>query len=243
MFDFTRFYQNLRGYSNDSNEEHCNTITEYSELKLAFQTKAMQKRSIFNVPFHIGPGLVVSCNGYRLVSEKRRPYGVQVDSATNKEVETTTAYVCKTTNITLLQTDMKYYYVFGDQKALCSAKAVFSRDEMDEIKHFGEPSLTLLGFKSIINIKDKMQIGPSSFIYPNDYQVAGSSSFFAHLIIKLEQRQKVAMCRLIARAGSHPVIVALFPKSDKSGFEAIRMPFADDIRHVPSFGVVEHRKS
>lgn len=48
---------------------------------------------------------------------------------------------------------------------------------MDEIKKFDDPGLVLMGFKSMERLKLHHHIRPALFIYPEEEQISGRSSF------------------------------------------------------------------
>lgn len=48
---------------------------------------------------------------------------------------------------------------------------------MDEIKKFDDPGLVLMGFKPMDRLKLHHHIRPALFIYPEEEQISGRSSF------------------------------------------------------------------
>ena len=73
----------------------------------------------------------------------------------------------------------------------------------------------------------------SYFIYPDESSVKGSTRLFADLLDRMAEKEKIAVCRYIARSYSMPRLVALIPERDSKsicGFHMITLPFADDLR-------------
>lgn len=54
---------------------------------------------------------------------------------------------------------------------------VMEKDEVDEIKKFDDPGLVLMGFKPMDCLKLYHHIRPALFIYPEEEQISGRSSF------------------------------------------------------------------
>jgi ATP-dependent DNA helicase 2 subunit 1 len=61
-----------------------------------------------------------------------------------------------------MPTDIKFYQPFGGEKV------VFEKEEVTEMKKFGEPGLALMGFKPRSRVKKHCYIKPSNFIYPDE---------------------------------------------------------------------------
>ena len=88
---------------------------------------------------------------------------------------------------------------------------MINKDEVNQIKDFGEPSLKLLGFKPKSFIKPFYNNRSSYFLYPNNKRVENSSKFFDALIEQLIKSKKVAIVRFIPKSNSRIRFGALFP--------------------------------
>eukprot|EP00483_Globobulimina_turgida_P001551 UN01553 len=124
---------------------------------------------------------------------------------------------------------------------------------MKEIKTFGDPSLTLMGFKPLDRLKKYYQYKPSQFVYPNEQRCVGSTIAFNALLQAMHQMQQFAVCRYIFRKVSAPQFVALVaqkevidPETNKQtappGMHMIFLPFADDIRKIDIEGAENFRR-
>lgn len=132
--------------------------------------------------------------------------------------------------------DLHLYYEFGGEKV------IFTKEELERIKDFGPPGMTLMGFKPREALKRKHSIHHSSFMYPNEHDAKGTSMAFVALLQKMTEMNKIAICKLIARANSAPKFVALLPQLEKfdashvqiapPGFHVVYLPFSDDIRKL-----------
>ncbi|KAJ3056120.1 X-ray repair cross-complementing protein 6 [Rhizophlyctis rosea] len=236
-FEISKFYQHLAAIPKqlDGDVDIAPASLKYQEMQNKILRKEAKKRTAFRVPFKIGEGLEISIKGYNLYVEQRKASYTRLLAKSNAEVKTVTSYVCSSSAQMLLPTDLKSYWLYGGQKV------VFSKDEVAEIKHFGDPGLTLLGFKPKSALKFKHNIKHSAFIYPNEEDCTGSGSLFAHLLYRMIEKDKIAICKLIARRNTAPRLVALVPQKgfttstgedEPSGFHVIFLPYADDIRHL-----------
>ena len=89
---------------------------------------------------------------------------------------------------------------------------------------------------------------PSTFIYPSEEEVIGSTRVFSALQQKLVKDQKMGLAWFVARRNATPVLAAILPgeeKLDEEGFQTMPpglwvhpLPFADDVRQPPEVSVV-----
>jgi ATP-dependent DNA helicase 2 subunit 1 len=116
---------------------------------------------------------------------------------------------------------------------------MIEKHEMKAIKSLEEPSIKLIGFKPRTSLKDYHNLKHSSFIYPDEAAVRGSSVVYACLLQKMLEMDKIAICKMTARAGTSLRLVALVPFRElvkdgiqvyPAGLYVIYLPFADDIR-------------
>ncbi|TPX68920.1 hypothetical protein SpCBS45565_g02838 [Spizellomyces sp. 'palustris'] len=240
IFKFDVFFQDLPGIvgaGEDSAEVPASASRKYEEMQKKILRRETKKRTTFRVPLHLHEGLTIGVKGYNLVLEQRKGNYTYLDRRTNAEVRTVTTWACSATAQSLLPPDMKSYWVYGGQKV------VFTKNEVNGIKHFGDPGLVLLGFKDRHALKFKYNVKHAAFIYPDESEYTGSTSVFAHFLEGLSIRGKIAICRLIARRNAAPRLAALLPQKgcvDKNGdeipcgFHVIYLPFEDDNRRIPA---------
>ncbi|KAM3587126.1 X-ray repair cross-complementing protein 6 [Umbelopsis sp. WA50703] len=209
------------------------------ELLQKIRRKEIKKRSEFRVPFHLNDELTIGVVGYALVREQTRSafQKVVVTGEQIKEVESIVTWKCVDTDQLLLPTDIKYYYVIG------SEPIVFTKDELAEVRTFGEPGIRLLGFLDQKHVLPHWNITHSYFIYPNEYEYSGSTRTFTALLRSTVKKQKAILCSFIRRTNALPKLAILLPQEEvldnqheqvrPPGFHVIVMPYADDIRPVP----------
>jgi len=140
------------------------------------------------------------------------------------------------------------YHEYGPSKN----KIYFNKSDMTEMKMFGSPSLTLMGFKPLNRLKPYYQTKPSCFVYPDEQRCNGSILAFNALIIAMDKLQQFAVCRYIFRKTSGPRFVALIAQKEVKneqnvqivppGMNMIYLPFADDIRKIDVDGQDEYKR-
>jgi len=120
---------------------------------------------------------------------------------------------------------------------------MIEKHELRNIRTLDEPSLKLVGFKPRSSLKDYHNLKHSSFIYPDEAAVRGSSVVYACLLQKMLEMEKIAVCKMTARSNATLRLVALVPFRElvkdgiqvyPSGLYVIYLPYADDIRNIHS---------
>ncbi|KAI9207193.1 SPOC like C-terminal domain-containing protein [Polychytrium aggregatum] len=234
VFDWSPFWNpllKLTETNNSADEEAIpDMIEKWAQLEDLVKRKENKKRTIFRVPWHISPDIVIGVAGYNLIMEQKRGSFVYLSQRDNREVKSATTWICEQTGSVLLPDDIDYFYPVGQRTA------VFSKQELSEIRYFGEPKLQLLGFKPQESLMEEHNIHRPYFIFPDESTYSGSSSVFANLLDSCLRLNKVALCTLIARKRSPPRLVTLVPQRETEsmpgGFHAILMPYADDLRNI-----------
>ncbi|KAJ3368949.1 X-ray repair cross-complementing protein 6, partial [Kappamyces sp. JEL0680] len=225
---------------------------DYRAMQTLFASKQVTRKVAYSVPFFLGPKLSLGVRGFNTLMEKKRPTYTLLDGKTSMPVESSTTYICATSSKTLQPEDWGFSYELG------GSKAVFSKEEYASMKNNGPPSLTLVGFRDTSELKDKFNLRPSSFLVADEFQITGSSSLFAHFVERLLSRDKIAICKMIAKKNAPLRLVALVPqgasydeasgKETPMGCHVVTLPFADDLRsivlpdrmmEIPTVGVLD----
>ncbi|KAJ3110639.1 X-ray repair cross-complementing protein 6 [Phlyctochytrium bullatum] len=220
----------------ETNFTVAESTSKMDELLTQVRQKEFKKRTAFRVPLILGEDFEIGVAGYNLVMALAPASSTWLLGATNEEVKTVTTYECLTSAQPLGPNEMDMMYPYGGRKV------VFTKEEVAQIKNFGEPGLRLIGFKplEILLRKPYYTLKHSSFIYPDDKSHIGSSTFFIQFLMRVHLRQKAVICSFIPRKNASPRLVALIPQLEEldeygnlltpSGFQLIHLPFADDIR-------------
>ncbi|KAJ3288583.1 X-ray repair cross-complementing protein 6 [Rhizoclosmatium sp. JEL0117] len=211
------------------------------------EQKVFKKRSVFACPFILGDGFEFGIRGYNLISEVKPSSYTYLVAATNEEAAVQTSYFCKTSSQQLALADMDSYYPYG------GVKAVFTKEEVAQIKYFGEPGMRLIGFKPRAAVLRKLyyNLKHSVFVVPDDASYVGSSSIFIQFLARVHAKDKAVICSYMPKKNASPRVVALLPQMEEydekgnvvkpSGFHMIHIPFSDDLRKpdAPAFSVQE----
>ncbi|KAK9721005.1 ATP-dependent DNA helicase II subunit 1, variant 2 [Basidiobolus ranarum] len=235
-FDYNLFYKDVLGESQMS-QNSSRASDQFEKLLTRIKRKEARSRSIFTTQLKITDGLQIGIRGYALVGNQHKgSYKlVYMKSETPKQVKAITHWLCADTTQILQPSDLKFYYEYG------GAKVVFTREEIAEMKKFGEPGLKIIGFKPRDRLKFHLNITHSLFIYPDETQYKGSTCVFTSFLLKMSEMNQVGICSFIPRKNTAPRFVAMVPQmeindelgqSTPPGFHLIPLPFADDIRPV-----------
>lgn len=138
---------------------------------------------------------------------------------------------------TVEKVEIRKAYKFGGEQI------VFTPEEVDKLRHFGDPGIRIIGFKPMSMLPIWANLRPSTFIYPSEDDYVGSTRVFAALQKKLLDDQKIGLAWYVARKNAVPQIAAIIPgaeKLDEVGAQMIPpglwitpLPFADDVRQNP----------
>lgn len=169
-----------------------------------------------------------------MINQIKLPAAQLLNAENNKPLSTTVKYICTETQSELYPKDIGTYLPLGNMKV------EFTKEEMNTIKTFGEPSLVLIGFKPKERLKIYHNVKAPYFLYPDDERVENSSKFFDGLIETMIKKKKVAIARFIPKSKSKVRFVALVPQKESydpeddshipGGLNLIFLPFAEEIR-------------
>ncbi|KAF9196946.1 X-ray repair cross-complementing protein 6 [Haplosporangium sp. Z 11] len=241
-FDRKSFYKDiLVDEMDDENEDNVpqeDTSAKLDELLQRVQRKEVKKRSLFNIPFIIAPGLEIGVKGYNLVMPQTKGVhrNVYTLGESVREVQTVTSWVCADTTQYLTPADLKYYWEFG------GVKVIFTKEEVAKMKTMGPPGLALIGFKPTSAIPMHHNINHAVFLYPDEKSYEGSTRAFSSLLKAMHEMEKVAICSFTQRNNYSTRLVALFPQVETvgpngqerpPGFQLVPLPWADDLRPLP----------
>jgi ATP-dependent DNA helicase 2 subunit 1 len=180
-FDVKKFFMHIIEVAPD---EDTGRIKEkfrsnFEDLENMFRGKTFTKRSLATMPFQIADGVNVGVKLYCIVRPTNPGSAVQVDKTSGEKLQCLTRYLDKDTGGFLQDHEIETYLPYGD------AAVTISRAEMNEIKTFGEPGLTLMGFKAKTKLKFYHNIKPPYFVYPDDTQFQNSTVAFSALLNRM----------------------------------------------------------
>ncbi len=99
----------------------------------------------------------------------KKPGAQKVNKVNNKQLKSTTRYVCQETGSVLYRNQIGTFYPIGGEKVL------MSQDDIKQIKYFDSTGMKLMGFKPRSKLKIFHNIKHSQFIYPDEKRITGSS--------------------------------------------------------------------
>lgn len=196
-----------------------------------------RKRAIGRIKFNLGEGLVIGVAVYSFHRKSVGPPKIMLYSRTNERVKPVRQQISVATGDVMMPSDIK------KMVTVRGLEIHFTTSEKKKISQVMEPGLILLGFKPADRIKLLDQCRPCSFLYPEEEIVEGSRLLFSALVKRCSERDKVAICWITSRKGTHPRLVALLPQKEVSdekgnqlvpeGFHVVYLPFGEYLRDIP----------
>jgi ATP-dependent DNA helicase 2 subunit 1 len=257
-FDKSVFYDDIvyRGLPSDSDAPApVSTITKTSStgdgisllqsLLSSINSKAVPKRALFSLPFEVGPGLKIGVKGYILIKRQTiaKACYVWVGGEKVQIAIGSTSTIVEETTKTVDKSEIRKAYTFGGERI------AFTEEESKALNYFGDPTIRIIGFKSMNLLPIWATHRPPIFVYPSETDYVGSTRVFSALQQKLLASEKFALAWFIARRNAKPVLAALIPGAENiddmdeqsipPGLWAIPLPFADDIRNDPESELIK----
>lgn len=223
-----------------------NGIPLLQSLLSNIASKSAPKRALFsNLPFEIGPGISISVKGYIIFKRQDPTRSTYVDiSGERPQIAVgTSSLLADDTARTVDKAEVRKAYKFGGDTI------TFTKQELADIRYFGDPVLRIIGFKPTSMLPLWASTRPTTFIYPSEDDVIGSTRVFSALQQKLLKDSKMAMAWYIPRRNATPTLVALLAGAERldddgqfqimpPGIWIHSLPYADDVRHPPDVSVI-----
>ncbi|KAK3390444.1 SPOC like C-terminal domain-containing protein [Podospora didyma] len=245
-FDMTKFYDDIiyrDPAADEGTSEGVKTsragdgLTLLSSLISNINSKQTPKRSLFSkVPFEIAPGLTISVKGYMPLHKQQpaRTCYVYLGGEQAQLAQSETTKVENESTRTIEKSEIKKAYKFGGEYIY------FKPNEAKELKNLGEPTIRVIGFKPRSLLPMWASVKKSTFIFPSEELVVGSTRVFSALWQKLLKDEKMGIAWFIARANANPVMVAILPSAHPddetsflpAGLWLYPLPFIDDVRNL-----------
>lgn len=93
-------------------------------------------------------------------------------------------------------------------------KVPFEKEEIASIKFDGKSGVLLLGFKPLRKLKIWQNLTHSSFLFPDEGRMKGSTVAFAALLTKMIEKGVYGVAKFSPRINSTPRLVALLPQEE-----------------------------
>ncbi|CAE7213659.1 XRCC6 [Symbiodinium microadriaticum] len=207
----------------------CSNRTKDVERVVRMRTH--RKRTLQRLAFHLCPGVEASVSVFVTMLEAKVPPPVYLLNENNKPLKAESKQICEQTGALLHPVDDIATYV-----EVAGHRIFVTRAETQEAKHFGDPSLRVLGFKPLSSLQDHHRMFHAYFVYPNERGFTGSAALLSSLVSVMLERKVLALASYVARRNSEPVLVALLPQAEVEeegdqrqppGFHMVRLPWAE----------------
>ncbi|EXB97445.1 ATP-dependent DNA helicase 2 subunit KU70 [Morus notabilis] len=160
------------------------------------------------------------------------PFAVDHQSHGLRPLKAERSFFCADTGA-LLQESTKRIQIYKNETIKLSV------DELSEIKRISTGNLRLLGFKPLSCLKDYHNLRPSTFLFPSDEDIIGSTRLFiaVHRSMLRLKRFGVAFYgsssrpQLVALVAQEEIIIA-GGQVEPPGMHMIYLPYSDDIRDI-----------
>mmetsp|Transcript_10370 Transcript_10370/g.24971 ORF Transcript_10370/g.24971 Transcript_10370/m.24971 type:complete len:615 (-) Transcript_10370:24-1868(-) len=212
------------------------------DVERVVRMRTHRKRTLQRLAFHLCPGVEASVSVFVTMLEAKVPPPVYLLNENNKPLKAESKQICEQTGALLHPVDDIATYV-----EVAGHRIFVTRAETQEAKHFGDPSLRVLGFKPLSSLQDHHRMFHAYFVYPNERGFTGSAALLSSLVSVMLERKVLALASCVARRNSEPVLVALLPQAEVEedgdqrqppGFHMVRLPWAEEIRQL-SFSLAD----
>ncbi|KAK0407864.1 hypothetical protein QR680_003643 [Steinernema hermaphroditum] len=203
------------------------------ELDARYVTQEKSRRVIASVDFELAAGMSIALGIYGLYTKHPFPQSAKLDAETNEPIVTKTAYVEHDTGNEVAPVDVKMQQFVG------GVDVALNKKDVEEFRRLCEPGIVLLGFKPLSTFKLQHCFNGSKFVFPQEKNIAGSSSLYKALLDECLEQQKYALVRYTMKRNTAPRLAALVPRKGQEGnptvfegFHLIDLPFSDDKRNL-----------
>lgn len=233
QFDISLFYKDLIGLNGDELTEFMPSVGQKLEdMKDQLKKRVLAKRIAKRITFMICDGVSIELNGYALLRPATPGTITWLDSTTNLPIKVERSYVCADTGA-IMQEPIQRIQPYINQNVM------FTAAELSELKKITTGHLRLLGFKPLSCLKDYHNMKPSTFLYPTDKEVIGSTRAFIALHRSMIQLGRFAVA--FYGGTTPPRLVALVAQDEiesdggqvePPGMNMIYLPYSNDIRDI-----------
>ncbi|KAL9263747.1 ATP-dependent DNA helicase 2 subunit KU70-like protein [Drosera capensis] len=226
-FHLSHFYADMIGLEGEALSQFEQSVSgRLEDMRDMLRKKMFKKRRYRRITFSIADGLSIELSAYALIRPTPPGNITWLDSVTNLPIKSERSFICGDTGA-LLDEPSKLFQPYRNENIQVLA------DEVLEIKKVSTGPLCLLGFKPLNCLKDYHNLRPSTFLYPSDEEVMGSTQIFValHRSMLLLKRFAVAFYG----SAANPHLVALIAQEEiatSSGQdyvdESLRTPYASE---------------
>lgn len=230
LFDKTFYNMITQFEGNEDASQDSEPSSRFDDLVDTLRRRMYKKRIVRKMLLTVGSGTEIALKTYALIRPAVPPSHIFVDSRNNQPLKIERTYICSDTGA-LMHEPLKRFEEYQGKKV------VFSVDDVSDIKRISSVQLRLLGFKSMSCLQPYHNLRPSTFIYPDEVAVKGSTCAFIALHRAMVRLNKYALACLSSRATFQLVaLVAQEEEGDSTnGMNVIYLPYSDDIRPAEKY--------
>lgn len=232
-FNISLFYADLLGLEGDALADFVpSSIERLQDMKDQLRKRMFKKRRYRTYTLSIANGVSIQLSAYALLRPTVPGNISWLDSTTNLPLKTERSLICADTGA-LMKEAPKQFLTYRGQEIK------FSTEEISQIKRVSLTQLCLLGFKPLSCLKDYYNLKPSTFLFPTDEEMMGSTKIFVALHRSMLRLRRFAVAYFGNSA--HPQLVALIAQDEITtargqveppGMHMIYLPYCDDIRNT-----------
>ncbi|XP_042387305.1 ATP-dependent DNA helicase 2 subunit KU70-like [Zingiber officinale] len=237
-FNLSKFYAEMIGLEGDELVQYLPSANEkLMDMKDQLRKRIFNKRKVRTLTFSIINGISIQVNTYALIRPTLPGATIWLDSVTNLPLKIEKSLICADTGA-LIEGRPKLFHSYKNQRVL------FSVDQISEIKKVSNYHLRLLGFKPIDCLKDYHNLRPSTFIFPTDEEIIGSTRIFIALYRSMLHLKRFALAfygsssssRLVALVAQDEIVNS-GGQLEPAGMHMIYLPYSDDIRDAEQYHI------
>uniref|UniRef100_A0ACD5UNJ6 Uncharacterized protein n=1 Tax=Avena sativa TaxID=4498 RepID=A0ACD5UNJ6_AVESA len=231
-FNMSLFYADLIGLEGHEIVQYVPSAGEKLEdMTDQLRKRMMKKRKVKTLSFAIIDDVCIEVNTYALIRPTVPGTVTWLDSISNLPLKAERSFICNDTGA-LIQDPHMRFQLYNDKVVK------FSVRELSDVKRVSSHHLRLLGFKPLDCLKDYHNLRPSTFIYPSDEQIFGSTRVFVALHSSMLRLGRFALA--FYGNPTRPQLVALVAQEEVSssggqdeppGMHLIYLPYSDDVRY------------
>ncbi|XP_021867381.1 ATP-dependent DNA helicase 2 subunit KU70 [Spinacia oleracea] len=232
-FSMSHFYADMLGLEGDALADFIpSSIERLQDMKDQLRKRMFKKRRYRTYSLSIANGVSIQLSAYALLRPTVPGSITWLDSTSNLPLKTERSLICADTGA-LIQEAPKQFLPYRNQEIK------FSREEISQIKRVSTTQLCLLGFKPLSCLKDYHNLKPSTFLFPTDEEMIGSTKIFIALHRSMLRLRRFAVAYF--GSSTHPQLVALIAQDEiistrgqiePPGMHMIYLPYCDDIRNT-----------
>ncbi|CAL8470635.1 g10177 [Coccomyxa elongata] len=222
--------------------EGADTLYRLQSLPGLLRQRGYRKRTAGKARWIFPEGFQLAVAMYALIQPATKSTPVYLHAIKNEPLRIESALICQDTGAILTEVPKRMFPKKADAEKLAGRilPVIISTQELRELKIVKDPGLYLLGFKPRSCLRPWHTWRQSTFVYPDERAMPGSTTAFIALHEAMLQSDRMAVCTYVRTRNSEPRLVALVAAQEEKddygeqvsppGMHMLHLCFADDIR-------------